>query len=208
VIAHKTAEREELMTTIGYRSLVAFGMALAAAVSLQGCMQWSEIVRDKNAGMNGGFEVAASGLPVNWSVYSPKTVPDADFDIVMDTTDPKEGKQCLKFVVRKCESTGGRLSPGIHNEFHDTKPGETYRISFWAKNSGSAFAFTAKGVKAMGGESGNVIQSSETFDSWRRFECTNTIPPKMWLRLELNVTRPGTLWIDDIQIVKVSDKSE
>jgi hypothetical protein len=196
------------MKKAGCRLLGIVGLVLVAMVYLQGCRPGSEIVRDPSAGMNGGFEVAASGLPANWWVYSPKTVPDADFDIVMDTADPKEGKQSLKFVVRKCEPTGGRLSPGIHNEFHNTKPGETYTISFWAKNQGSAFAFTASGVKAMGGAPGNVIRSSETFDTWRRFACTNTIPPDMWLRLELNVLQPGTFWIDDVQLTKVDDKAK
>jgi uncharacterized protein (TIGR03067 family) len=168
-------------------------------------------------GHNGGFEVTKSGLPVTWFFYTPRTVPKGDFDIVMDTTDFKEGEQSLKFVVRKCEPTGGRLSPGFFNEFHvenhnppgpfETKPGETYKISFWAKNAGSEFVFKARGVSATKGDPGAIIRSKETFDEWRRFECTYTIPPQMWLRLELNVVQPGTFWIDDIQIVKVNDKA-
>lgn len=168
-------------------------------------------------GFNGGFEVTKSGLPVSWSFYTQRTVPTGDFDIVMDTTDFKEGEQSLKFVVRKCEPTGGRLSPGFFNEFHienhnppgpfETKPGETYKISFWAKNAGSEFVFKARGVSALDGDKGVVIRSKETFNEWRRFECTYTIPPKMWLRLELNVVQPGTFWMDDIQIVRVNDKA-
>jgi len=169
-------------------------------------------------GYNGSFEVTKSGLPVSWSFYTPRTVPKGDFDIVMDKTDFKEGEQSLKFVVRKCEPTGGRLSPGFFNEFHtnlsppgpfDTLPGETYKISFWAKNAGSEFVFKARGVSAKEGDKGAIISSKETFNEWRRFECTHTIPlkPKMHLRLELNVVQPGTFWIDDIQIVRVNDKA-
>jgi uncharacterized protein (TIGR03067 family) len=174
----------------------------------------SEIV---TTGFNGSFEVTKSGLPVTWFFYTPRTVPSGDFDIVMDTTDFKEGEQSLKFVVRKCESTGGRLSPGFFNEFHienhnppgpfETKPGETYKISFWAKNAGSEFVFKARGVSALKGDPGAVIRSKETINEWRRFECTYTIPPNMWLRLELNVVQPGTFWIDDIQIVRVNEKA-
>lgn len=167
-------------------------------------------------GFNGGFELTKSGLPVTWFFYTPRTVPNADFDIVMDTTDFKEGEQSLKIVVRKCESTGGRLSPGFFNEFHvenhnppgpfETKPGETYKISFWAKNAGSEFVFKARGVSALEGDKGVVIRSKETINEWRRFECTYTIPPQMWLRLELNVVQPGTFGIDDLQIVRVNEE--
>jgi hypothetical protein len=167
-------------------------------------------------GYNGGFEVTKSGLPVSWSFYTPRTVPNGDFDIVMDKTDFKEGEQSLKFVVRKCEPTGGRLSPGFFAEYHtnlsppgpfDTSPGETYKISFWAKNAGSEFVFKARGVSAFNGDQGAIIRSKESFDEWRRFECTYTIPPQLWLRLELNVVQPGTFWIDDLQIVRVNDKA-
>lgn len=198
---------------------IAAGALLAVAVVGAGAgviAYWSGTVpspkpitaQDRAAGMNGSFEVTKSGLPVSWSFYTPQTVPAADFDILMDTADFKDGKQSLQFVVRKCEATGGRLSPGFFNEFPDTKPGETYKISFWAKNAGSEFVFTARGVSAMGREPGVVIKSKETFNEWRRFECTHTIPSQMWLRLELNVVQPGTFWIDDIQMAKVNDKAK
>jgi hypothetical protein len=154
---------------------------------------------------------AAAGREKSVPSQNPRTVPTGDFDIVMDKTDFKEGEQSLKFVVRKCDARGGRLSPGFFNEFHvenhnppgpfENKPGETYKITFWAKNAGSEFVFKARGVSALEGDPGVVIRSKETIDEWRRFERTYTIPPKMWLRLELNVVQPGTFWIDDIQIV-------
>lgn len=91
-----------------------------------------------------------------------------------------------------------------------TKSGETYRISFWAKNAGSEFVFKARGVSPSAGDKGTIIRSKETFNQWRRFECSYTIPPgpKMHLRLELNVVQPGTFWIDDLQIVKVDEKAD
>jgi len=179
----------------------------------------SEYVEFKPAGLNGGFEITKFGLPVNWSCYTPRTVPDGDFDIVMDKTDFKEGEQSLKFVVRKCKPTGGWHSPGFFNDFRienftppgpfETKPGETYKVSFWAKNDGSEFVFKARGVSPLAGDKGVVIRSKETFHKWRQFECTYTIPPgpKMHLRLELNVVQSGTFWIDDLQVVKVDEKA-
>ena len=86
----------------------------------------SETVVDKAAGMNGSFEVSKSGLPVNWLFYTKKTVPSGDFDILIDTKEFKDGKQSLKFAVRACSETGGRLSPGFCKEFK-AKPGDPNR---------------------------------------------------------------------------------
>jgi hypothetical protein len=81
-------------------------------------------------------------------------------------------------------------------------------ISFWAKNVGSGFVSTARGVSAKEGEPGVVIRSKDTINEWRQFECTHTIPPNMWLRFNVNVVQPGTFWIDDIQIVRVNDTAK
>ena len=56
-----------------------------------GCSSMSETIEDKSAGFNGGFEITKSGLPVNWQVYTPNTIKDSDFDIIIDTEDFKEG---------------------------------------------------------------------------------------------------------------------
>src|SRR5437879_2814597 len=117
------------MKTTACRVASSLAALVAVTTSLQAGKPMSETVREPAAGMNGSFEVTKSGLPVNWSVYTPRTVPAGDFDVVIDNTDFKDGKQSLKFVVRKCDPTGGRLSPGFFNEFRDTKPGETYKIS-------------------------------------------------------------------------------
>jgi len=192
-------------------------IVLRRAAAITGDLPAGAMSETVTTGYNGSFEVTKSGLPVGWSFYTPRTVPNGDFDIVMDRTDFKEGEQSLKFVVRKCESTGGRLSPGFFTDFRianftppgafESRPGETYRISFWAKNTGSEFVFKARGVSAKEGDPGVVIRSKETINAWRQFECTYTIPPKMWLRLELNVVQPGTFWIDHLQIVRVNDKA-
>ena len=72
-----------------------------------GCVKMSEYVEDKSAGLNGSFEVSENGLPVNWIMYTPNTIPDADFQIILDKDIFKEGKQSLKFEVERCSSTGG-----------------------------------------------------------------------------------------------------
>ena len=73
---------------------------IIAIITLHGCTRMSEIIEDSSAGMNGSFEYSKSGLPVNWLLYTPNTVPEGDFDIIIDTAEFKDGKQSLKFLVR------------------------------------------------------------------------------------------------------------
>ena len=166
----------------------------------------SKIVTDKTAGLNGSFEITKSGLPVNWIFYTSKTVSSGDFDIVIDQNDFKDGKQSLKFVVRKCSDKGGRLSPGFSQEI-DAVPGETYSISFWAKNSGCEFIARVGGVNAFHGDCRTMVKSRESIESWRQFSTKVMIPKEMKaLRWELNILRQGTFWIDDLKIEKVTNQ--
>ncbi len=113
-------------------------LAVISAILLSGCRRTSESVRDDSAGMNGGFEIIRSGLPVNWLVYTPKTIPTGDYDLIIDTLDYQAGKQSLKFVVRECSPKGGWASPGLAMEYPAT-PGTTYTVGFWVKNDGAEF---------------------------------------------------------------------
>jgi len=71
-------------------------LIIVGLILLSGCTRMSEQIRDKTAGMNGSFEITKSGLPVNWLVYTPKTIPEGDYDLIIDTMEYKEGKQSLK----------------------------------------------------------------------------------------------------------------
>jgi len=169
-------------------------------VLISGCTQMSELINDKDAGMNGSFEITKSALPVNWLVYTPKTVPTGDFDIIIDTTEYKDGKQSLKFLVRECSSVGGWWSPGFCNEYQ-ALPGEIYRISFWVRNHESEFLIKIGGVSTVKGEYDTIVKSQETLDTWQLFEYYYTIPENMKaIRIEMNILQPGTFWIDDLKI--------
>ncbi|MFH1121975.1 MAG: hypothetical protein V1775_19310 [Bacteroidota bacterium] len=163
----------------------------------------SEIVTDEQAGTNGGFEYSKSGLPVNWGLYTPKTVPEGDFDILIDTTEFFNGKQSLKFKVRGCVSDGGWYSPGIYQEF-TVAPGKTYLVSWWIKNEGCKYRVILMSiedyVKTNEGRFQSP-QSTDTVGSWHKFEsrCTLSKNQKR-LRFELGIVGPGTLWIDEIRI--------
>ncbi|MBS1271957.1 MAG: hypothetical protein MAGBODY4_01093 [Candidatus Marinimicrobia bacterium] len=166
----------------------------------------SEQIKDKSAGLNGGFEVSKNGLPVNWLMYTPNTVPNSDFKIILDNEEYKEGKQSLRFDVKECEDIGGWHSPGFTNEFFVAGKYEghaRYKISFWIKNNGTKFQITAGGVESKGGEMTPLIEGDEEISDWKLFEDEIEVPQERWLRMQLNILQPGTFWIDDIRIEKV-----
>ncbi len=169
---------------------------------LSGCTQMSEQETDSSAGLNGGFEVSKNGLPVNWLMYTPNTVTDANFKIVLDKDVFKEGKQSLRFDVDKCSSTGGRKSPGFTNEFSEIGEGQ-YKLSFWIKNDNTKFKVSAGWVGALDGGMSVLIKDSEQISDWKLLEYQIDIPKDKWLRMELNILESGTFWIDDIRIERV-----
>ena len=165
----------------------------------------SEQVSDQSAGLNGGFEIAENGLPVNWLIYTPKTVPDSRFEVALDRDVFKEGRQSLRFQVDKCSAAGGWKSPGFTNEFSEIGKflGEAdYRISFWIRNSGAAFAIAAGGVSAKTGSMRTLMRDNAPTLQWRRFGYRVHVPENQWLRMELNILSPGTLWIDNVEITR------
>src|ERR1039458_6744963 len=142
-------------------SYIILPISIIAIFILSGCTPFSESISDRSAGMNGSFEITKNGLPVNWILYTPKTLPDADFDIIIDTTEFKDGRQSLKFSVRKCSGAGGLYSPGLDQEF-DAKKGEVCKVSFWIKNIGSEFIVKISGVSALHGQDGPTFKTKDT----------------------------------------------
>lgn len=178
------------------------GISLLAA----GCRQFSEKETDPSAGLNGSFEISKNDLPVNWLMYTPNTVADSDFEISLDKSVFTEGSQSLRFDVKSCSATGGRYSPGFTNEFVDIGKfnGEgTYKLSFWIKNDGTKYRVKAGGVSSLVGDMKILVESDTQLDEWKLYEYTIDVPKERHLRIELNVLVPGTLWIDDIQIIRI-----
>lgn len=187
------------------RSRYAFLLLLPVAIlSLVSCSRkMSESVHNEQAGFNGSFEYAENGMPANWLLYTARTTGSGDFDMVLDTIDPKDGAQSFKYVVRSCEAKGGRFSPGMAQEAV-VEPGIKYRVSFWVKNEGTEYTVRLSAVNAFGAEQGPVHQSSESNGQWTQYTYDYTIPASMnKLRFELNVLKPGVLWVDGVSIEKI-----
>ena len=179
---------------------------LGLIISLSACNPMSEEIKDASAGLNGGFEVSQNGLPVNWLMYTPNTVPDADFQIILDSVTFKEGKQSLLFDVKECSPTGGWHSPGFTNEFSEVGkyPGPArYKLSFWVKNEGAEFKVTAGGVETLEGEMTPLLREDENTKDWKLLVYEIKVPEERWLRVELNILKPGRFWVDDFRIEKM-----
>ena len=165
----------------------------------------SESVLDKSVGMNGSFEITKSGLPVNWLIYTQKTISTGDYDFIIDSEQYKSGTQSLKFVVRACSPDGGWHSPGFSQEY-DAIPATVYKVSFWVKNDGAEFRVKVGGITGDKGRYETIVKSSENFATWTQFEHKYTIPPKFnRIRIELNVLKSGIFWIDDVEISGISN---
>lgn len=181
-------------------SNIVFLLAIIQA-TLIGCFdKMSETIHDESTGFNGSFEVTKSGLPVNWIIYAPTTIPTGSYDLIIDTTEYKDGKQSLRFLVHECSATGGWHSPGISQEY-SASPGNTYKVSFWFKNEGSEFRVKVGGVSAFEGQYDTAVESKESIPDWKMFEYDYKMPMEFeTIRFELNVLKPGSFWIDDIKI--------
>jgi len=189
------------------RSTAAIGPGCLAALALvagQACRPLSEQVRDPAAGRNGGFEQVRSGLPVNWLVYSPSTVPSGRFELIFDEEDAREGARSLRFLVHECSPDGGWRSPGLCQEFR-VGAGTTQTIGFWIKNDGCDWRISYGAVSAKTAEVETVTSSDAPDGEWAHVERTYTLPDGYdRLRFELSIRSPGSLWIDDVTIDPVA----
>ena len=184
-------------------------ITMSLMVLLSACKPMSETVYDSEAGLNGSFEITKTGLPVNWLLYTPATVENSDFDLIIDSSESKDGKQSLKFLVRECSVVGERLSPGFCKEY-EAIPGESYTVGFWVKNDGSEFYVKIGGVSAFDGHYETIVRSREQIDSWKYFNFEYQMPQEAKfnrLRFAMNVLSKGSFWIDDIRIMDSNGKS-
>jgi len=167
-----------------------------------GCTPISTREKSESAGFNGSFEIEKSGRPVNWYIYY-LPIKSGDAEVSFDTTDAIEGKQSLKFVVHR---VGRRWSAGLFQVI-PAESKDTYKVSFWLKNQGCKVSLLLNSEKPKEAPSANrrALSEEETgINTWRQFEYVYTVPETYNnIRFELDILKPGTLWIDDVRIEKV-----
>jgi hypothetical protein len=181
-------------------------LALLTLLLAPGCRPLSESARDPAVGFNGGFEHVEAGRPVNWSVYSPRTVPEGDFEIVPDETEVQEGQRSLAFHVRSCSSGGGWASPGVFQEF-EAEAGHEYEVDFWIRSHGCTWQVTYGAVAASNARFETISSQEVQGEDWqhvvRRFRMPDAYQRQ---RFELSVRTPGDLWIDAVRVRPVPDR--
>lgn len=179
-------------------------MSSSLFLGLMSCStQMSESKINPTIDNNGNFEFVKENLPINWLVYTPKTVKNGDFKIAFDQADFKSGKQSLRFDVKNCSAERGWYSPGIAQEI-PAKSGEEFNISFWVKNTGSDFSFNIGGVSAFGRGETKLIKATNKTGEWIEYKTNYKMPEETTkLRLEFNVLQAGTVWIDDVVVEKL-----
>jgi hypothetical protein len=157
---------------------------------------------NSNLGPNMGFEYTENGLPVNWIYYIP---PEFEQKISVDSGNPKEGKQSLRFDIRKSPEEAKLNFSGFCREFpEETKGGGKYRISFWVKNQGITCSFLANGVNAKNKAPQQAERTESGYISdWQKMEIDCTVPKDMWLRLEVRLKGKGSFWMDCAAIEKL-----
>lgn len=192
-----------------FNNLMILSLIIFNSMIITSCSNtWSRIEKDDKAGYNGSFEIIRNGIPVNWYFSTPDTNKNK-FNIIIDSTISKDGKNSLKFDVKKCSVESGVNGPGFFEEFFNTIPGETYKVSFWLKNQDSEYLIKVRAVKAYGGnpeEVEQVLQSKENLNEWTYYEFDHKVPNDMWLRFEMNILKPGSFWIDDLRITLMNKK--
>ncbi|MDP2359552.1 MAG: carbohydrate binding domain-containing protein [bacterium] len=184
-------------------TLTLFTLALLVALGGLGCGQSTSIVRNQAIGNNGSFEHDRSGRPVNWHVHQ-KAVKKSRTELSLDKTEVRDGGQSLKFSVGTASGNGAGESPGIYQDFA-TRPNRTYRVSFWLKNNQTRFKVFVTGLSPKTTPTRQLVLSEEGLeDDWSQFNVNHTTTgAQTAIRFELNITGPGTLWIDGVEIQEV-----
>jgi len=195
---------------MGKLRICMINLSVALFLILSGCKPLSEGIKGDDNKMNGGFEIVKNNLPVNWYFMSPEIIQSGDFSIILDTTEFKEGKQSLKFIIRK--SPTDSRSPGFFKGFN-AMGGETYKISFWLKNKGSSLTIetvSQEYLKNRLGKRDTTIFIDFDVPDWKYYEYYFKIPPEVKnIYFDVKIYKPGSVWFDDIQIVGTeNDKGE
>lgn len=174
----------------------------------------NEIIRDKQTGMNGSFEIVKNNLPVNWYIdhlqdaLQPNAKSANTFQVYSDSLDYVSGNRSLAFAIQQCSPRGFGFSPGLFEEF-EAVPGADYEVSFWIKNTSTHYRISISAITAKGGSKEinpvEIIESSNDSKSWEKHTIKKHIPKDLdRIRIGVELVSPGTFKIDDITLNRIS----
>ena len=165
----------------------------------------------KNLVYNGGFEQKKTEkLPSGWLV---KTYRGTSAEAAFDDFEKHSGTYSYRIKVKP---PGGSVLLYIDKKIGNIKPGKNYQLSLWVKSKNIGFSpnFIAPAIRYNFGPGSARIQPFPTIDlmsemkgvdGWKQLTLTNTAPPgAKVITLDLMITK-GTIWIDDVEIIEVSN---
>ncbi|MFC2086211.1 carbohydrate binding domain-containing protein [Bacteroidota bacterium] len=180
---------------------------IASMLLFTGCGE-RYILENKNEsiGVNGDFEEIKNGYPLNWDIHA-SPINKGHSKIILDTVDVQNGTYSLKIEAIKV--AGGKKAwkkPGLSKELN-IEPNKKYKLSIWIKNTDSKFYVkwtTLDKANKKQLSSKTFIEMDVTVTTWYYFkEIITTNANEEILKLEIVVTQPGTLLVDNIKFEEI-----
>ena len=172
--------------------------ALAAQVACDG-NEYS--LSDDEAGINGGFETAERGYPVNWAFF-PNPETEAAVEVALDTARVVAGERSLRIAVRP-----GDCVPGFRSRRMPVEAGGSYRLSGWVRTEGCAVEVNritqdASGKTNLRRDVIAVVSASS--GEWQQVgETLDVAEGEAGLVLIFLIRGAGTVWCDAVRLERV-----
>jgi len=184
---------------------------LAAMLLLSACVSTSLIFkRDAAAGLNGSFEIAEAGYPVNWTI-SGLPIQRGEATVSLDDEVAHDGRQSLRVEVGSTHPSNRVFfqvwSKPSFSARTVVQPGKRYRISFWYRNEGSGLHVrwvTTSGDYYVHYRHRDVLETAEVVGEWQQVEDTIDVEGDEYLlELIFVATEPGVFWCDEVVVAEV-----
>ncbi len=180
------------------RSAVCVPCLVLVALVLASCGANEQVVSDRTAGLNGGFELLADGFPVNWA-FAPNPASDDSYRISVDSSDRVEGNQSLRVTSSRGTSTKVFRSQRVLVE-----TGKTYRIAYSVKGKGVSLEVRRTTMNSSGTtniRSDIIGKLSSSSPDWvYQEEILAVAAGEAKVFLTFLVDGAGVLWCDDVRI--------
>ena len=149
----------------------------------------------QNVLSNSGFEAGApGGLPDEWEDQKEG---GAEGRVILTDEVARSGKQCLLIEHTNAD---GYIHP---NKSVEIQPGD-YTFRFWAKSDGD-IQFPAQIYQSTNWSIPLDELCSLKRDKWTEFEFPFSSLETMPGSIQIGLTAPGRLWLDDVELVKIGE---
>ena len=182
-------------------TIAAWALIAASAIFLVSCERDELSKSNPAAGLNGSFETAEDGYPVNWAFF-PNPESNASFHAVLDSENVTDGKRSLKIIAKQQEKTMGFRSRRI-----PVQSKKKYKFAVSIKTEGC----TLKVNRIVQDQSGKknlrsniIVNTSKPSAKWEKHEETLSVAEgEAYVFLIFLIDGTGTLWCDNLQLEEI-----